>query len=201
MENLLCRAKQIKGKFEQINLIYWNSCPSYYFRFFDQPTWEERLKLREVLSSHLEKVVDLGADKKKLLMPGKRPWADLASISISHCKVLGGFIFSLKSSISIGLDIEQINRVKPGLVNRLSQIEEVQQAPTDALLWAAKEAAFKCIPPDNDSLLISQVYSFDWSLLEANAYSFCFRVKNYNGTGIAFIEKDIVIANAQILKR
>ncbi len=180
--------------------MYWGSCPYCYFHFFDRPTWQERLKLRKILSNHLEKVVHLGADRKKLLMPGKRPWADLASISISHCKILGGFIFSLKLNISVGLDIEQIVRVKPGLIDRLSQVEEVQQAPVNALLWVAKEASFKCIPPGNDSLFISHICIFDWNLLQSDAYSFCFQAKDYKGNGIAFIEKDLVIANAQILK-
>ena len=196
----VCRTKKIKDTFRQVNLMYWDSCPHCYFHFFDQLTWEERLKLRKVLSSHLEKSANLGKDKEKLLIPGKQPLTDLASISISHCKILGGFIFSLKPNISIGLDIEQVVRVRPGLINRISQIEEVQQAPTDALLWVAKEASFKCIPLGNDSLFISHICISNWNLLQANAYSFCFQVKDYSGSGIAFIEQDIVIASAQMLK-
>ena len=174
------------------------SCPYYYFHFFDHPTWEERLKLREILLNHLEKLIHLGKDKEKLLIPGRRPWISLASISISHCKILGGFIFSLDTNTSIGLDIEEIVRIRPGLTDRLSQKKEVEQAPTDALLWVAKEASFKCLPPNNKSIFMSHIYIFNWSHLHSEAYSFCFQVKDYTGNGIAFIEKDLAVANAQI---
>ena len=196
MENLHCAEQEkIKNKFRQINFMCWGDSLYCYFCFFDQPTWQERLKLRKILLDHLEKFVDLGKDRQKLLTPGKRPWTDLASISISHCKILGGFIFSLKPHIFIGLDIEQIVRVKPCLINRISQREEVQQAPTEALLWVAKEASFKCISPSDKSLLISHIYVSHWNFLQTNAYSFCFKAKNCGGNGIAFIEKDVVIAN------
>lgn len=66
------------------------------------------------------------------------------SISISHCSGLGGFA-CVPLPHSIGFDVEVTDRVKDAIAARISTPEEKSMAPTPALLWAAKEAAFKSL--------------------------------------------------------
>lgn len=65
-----------------------------------------------------------------------------ARVSISHTPTLGGFALS-RGSAAIGLDLEDVARVHAKAVARVSKPTE--QAPSPALLWCAKEAAFKAL--------------------------------------------------------
>lgn len=191
---------KIQNTFKQLNQGYWKSCPYFYFHYFDDlgPTWQARQRLRRILLNHLEEFIHLGQYRVKLSIPGKKPWIPFVSISISHCKVLGGFIFSMDSCMSIGLDIEEVKRVRSDVIARLSQKKEIQQAPTDALLWVAKESSFKCLPQDADCFLLSHVHISNWNILQFKAYSFDFQIKSFHGKGIAFLEGDLAIAHARM---
>ena len=63
-------------------------------------------------------------------------------VSISHCQSLGGFV---TSSQPVGFDIEEITRIKPEVIQRISQDVEIKSAPQLFYLWPAKEAAFKAL--------------------------------------------------------
>lgn len=63
-------------------------------------------------------------------------------VSISHCQTLGGFVVC---SQPVGFDIEEISRIKPEVIQRISQELEVQSAPQLSYLWPAKEASFKAL--------------------------------------------------------
>ena len=83
------------------------------------------------------------------------------AVSISHCSIfdsksLAGFVCSPKeenSIASIGLDIEQTNRVSKKSVARVSTSKEQNTSPTPSLLWTAKEASFKCFSQNQEALL------------------------------------------------
>ncbi len=63
-------------------------------------------------------------------------------VSISHCQSLGGFI---TSSQPVGFDIEEIVRIKPDVIQRISQDSEIKSVPQLFYLWPAKEATFKAL--------------------------------------------------------
>ena len=191
---------KIQNTFQQLNQEYWKSCPYFYFQYFDDlgPTWQARQKLRLILLNHLEEFISLDPYRAELATPGKKPSIPFASISISHCRILGGFIFSINSHIPIGLDIEEVKRVKPNMIARLSQQQEIQQAPTDSLLWVAKESSFKCLPISTGQMFLSHIYISHWQTLQSNAYSFSFQAKSFHGKGIAFLEEDLAIAHARM---
>jgi hypothetical protein len=74
----------------------------------------------------------------------KRPTSVKKAISISHCPQLGGFATIVKPG-SIGLDIEVEARVEKKIAARMSTTQEMNEAPSPAHLWAAKEAAYKSL--------------------------------------------------------
>ena len=186
--------------------------PSFYFRFQvfgpEGPTWKAREELRKLLVKELK--ISYSAFKqrtlpddffvkycgKELLTPGTRPHCSFAAISVSHCPVLGGFIFSFNRKISVGLDMEQSHRVNEQLIGRLSKAEELKQAPDPSLLWAAKEAAFKCTTEQN--LLVKHVFISEWTRTAPDSYHFHFQIKNQNtkGHGVAFLIKDLALGCA-----
>ncbi len=68
-----------------------------------------------------------------------------ASVSISHTPLIGGFAYTLSPTPHIGFDLEEIARIHERAVARISKPEELQQAPSVAQIWVAKEAAYKAL--------------------------------------------------------
>lgn len=126
--------------------------------------------------------------KRKLLIPGSPPRIPGVSISISHCPILGGFIFSHDKNISLGLDVEKMDRVSLQLVQRVSDFDEVNEAPEVSFLWVAKEAAFKCIPSGEQKHFLRDLFIFQWEEMEEGVYNFNF-----------FLKKSILEAEAWFL--
>lgn len=64
-------------------------------------------------------------------------------VSISHCPVLGGFALHRQT---IGLDLEQKQRLSLSLIQRVSEDEEIKLFPVDAFqgIWTVKESVYKC---------------------------------------------------------
>ena len=204
---------EIEAQFKKISQQLDES--SLYFRCKafgpEGPTWNARKKLRKLLVkelkisySTLKKTLPEDFFRKhceKLLTPGTRPNCSFAAISVSHCPVLGGFVFSFNREISLGLDMEQSHRVNEQLIGRLSKAEELRQAPDHSLLWAAKEAAFKCMIPDmtpGQNPLLKHVFISEWTQTVPNSYHFCFQIKNQStkGRGVAFLIKDLALSCA-----
>ena len=105
---------------------------------------------------------------------------------------MGGFLFSVGDDTSPGLDIEQADRVSWRIVSRVSQEGETSQAPHPALLWSAKEAAVKSLPP---GALLSRVKILRWKrLLSEEGHQFEFQALGGEmGRGVAFHVKNLVI--------
>lgn len=61
-------------------------------------------------------------------------------VSISHCKLSGGYTFS---NLAHGFDIEELTRISVPVLKRTSQETEIHSAPRPEFLWCAKEAGFK----------------------------------------------------------
>jgi hypothetical protein len=99
-----------------------------------------RLKIREAIIAAL-KPDEIEAQTLRMLE--HIPDLPNASVSISHNPSLGGFAYTRAKTPSIGFDIEEIARIHPKPVARISKPEELTQSP--ARLWVAKEAAFKAL--------------------------------------------------------
>lgn len=106
------------------------------------------------------------------------------SISISHSKEVGGFVI-VKSNKTIGFDIEARNRIRIEHVQRVSEPSEIAQMPHPAVLWSAKEAAFKSLLHQDQPLVITDIEIGKWAQPQAMLFT-CelTRVKNNSVSGI-----------------
>lgn len=100
------------------------------------------------------------------------PEAEGHSLSISHCKRVGGFA-AARNCHFVGFDIE-INRrlegVRLGLVS--FDEEELKEAPTPAAFWTGKEAAFKCLRGPNQPRGLKDIRIGRWETVEPNIHRF-----------------------------
>ena len=156
-----------------------------YLMAFDKQssTLENRKHLREQLVQTIEKIAQkkLSLEQKKaLLTPGKPPKIPFASVSISHCAFMGGFVISRldladapssppestsTERSSIGFDLEQLGRATEKTVLRISNKKEINQAPSSSALWSAKEAAYKSISSFQSDIHIKHILVVDWQCL------------------------------------
>ena len=102
------------------------------------------------------------------------PEASDGFISISHCHLLGGFVFS---RFKVGFDIEETKRISPKLLNRVCSQIEIKECPQTEFLWVAKEAAFKALSEAQLGLVITDLVCFDWQSYFENQV-FGFRLKS-----------------------
>ena len=183
-----------------------------YLKGFDykRVTKEARQGLRRKLIGELKYHYSLIKSQKKdgiseellknLLKPGESLKNAIAAISISHCPILGGFIFSFDKGLSVGLDIELVYRLKDKLLSRISTKEEAREAPGPAFLWAAKEASFKCACSSGTALhFLNQCFISQWRQIEETSYRFHFQTKgfkNVTGEGFTFLTEELVLSVA-----
>jgi hypothetical protein len=70
----------------------------------------------------------------------------------------------------IGVDVEQVSRIRAHIIERVSSSKEISEAPKQEFLWSAKEAAFKS---HSDTVeVISSVEVFDWQSRQRDVWSF-----------------------------
>ena len=200
---------KIEAKFREISRQLKEPSLHFHFKIFGTkgPTWEARKELRKHLVKELETSYRslkkslpedfFGKHCEKLLTPGTRPDCSFAAISVSHCPVLGGFVFSFNQKITLGLDMEQSHRVNEQLMGRLSKTEELQKAPDPSFLWAAKEAAFKCLTLEQNRL-IKHISITEWEKTASDSYHFHFQVEGQNtkGRGSAFLVDELALGFA-----
>lgn len=169
----------------------------FYFESFqsDGPSWEKRLELRKTLVSHLKQASPTFFEKNEshLLTPGQAPQSTIARISISHCPIVGGFVFSLNKKNSIGLDIEIKNRIHSNIIKRISQKKDCP-APSESLLWVAKEASFKSLAPFYKQTVLSDISISRWFEVEHGSYIFHFKKKDLCGKGFAFYTNELALS-------
>lgn len=100
--------------------------------------------------------------------------------SISHSKGAGGFIAVSEGSgrsLPVGFDIEVRERIRPVVVQRiLSKADEVRADAPMALLWSAKEAAFKAMKGFEQPPVISDISIHDLKPASENLWTFSFAI-------------------------
>ncbi len=118
-------------------------------------------------STHADYRESLHGELKKR-MAKAYPFSDS---SISHCPSMGGFAFTTFDSnhvLQIGFDIEEDARVRPETAKRICEtLKEYQAAPSNASLWTAKEAAFKCLKGPKQPLVVSAVELTNWKTVDS----------------------------------
>ena len=80
-----------------------------------------------------------------------------------------GLIWVGPKPASIGVDIEDLMRLKTSLTARISSPSEMSTAPRWELLWSCKEAVFKALPAVN---VLSSVEIFDFLPLQNDVWRF-----------------------------
>lgn len=123
-----------------------------------RPTWgSENLSYRDEIHGEL---------KKK--MAKAYPFSDS---SISHCRSMGGFAFTVYDSnhvIGLGFDLEEDSRVTPEIAQRVCKKEdEFSNAPSAASLWSAKEAAFKSLKGPKQPKVVSEIEITGWQKVDS----------------------------------
>ncbi|MYE07356.1 MAG: 4'-phosphopantetheinyl transferase superfamily protein [Oligoflexia bacterium] len=142
--------------------------------------WQNRKHLREQLVQTIEQQYKKklpSEQKKTLLTPGVPPQLPFASVSVSHCAFLGGFVISPSGSLNtpssslklafvkqpfIGFDLEQLGRAKEKTLLRISNKKELSDTPSPSALWSAKEAAYKSISSLQRDTHIKHISIFGW---------------------------------------
>ncbi|HWU44371.1 MAG TPA: 4'-phosphopantetheinyl transferase superfamily protein [Bdellovibrio sp.] len=103
-----------------------------------------------------QKISELNSDGKKYS-------------SISHTEGLG--IFAL-ASLPLGVDVEVAQRVKESTVGRISSSKELNETPSAAALWCAKEAAFKALKMFRQPSVISGISIGGWQKIDSQFETF-----------------------------
>ena len=89
--------------------------------------------------------------------------------SLSHTKGMG---FLAISSKPLGVDVEVVSRVQEHVIARVSNSEELGNAPSGSSLWTAKEAAFKATREYNQPSVISDISIGAWRNIESQVETF-----------------------------
>lgn len=91
------------------------------------------------------------------------------SISLSHCASYSAFSWCSLAN-KMGLDIEDVQKIKASTVERMSTSLEQTLAPRLDLLWSCKESVFKAVSPRAKTLSFVEI--FDWKVLRDETWSF-----------------------------
>lgn len=162
---------------------------------------EDRKILRKKLIEEIKNNFKPGKQQEfnwnKLMNTGVKPDCPFASISISHCRKAGAFVFVLDKSISIGFDIEEAKRISKKSVSRVASIQEIEQAPFPALLWSAKEAGFKCLSDQVNRLMLRGCMISRWRKNQVGYFFECHSGDKKAG-GMASLAGGLVLAYAEI---
>lgn len=154
---------------------------------------EQRKELREQLIQKIETIKKLSLEQKKsMLTLDVPPQVPFASLSLSHCALMGGFIISPLVHFSLGFDLEKKNRAKEKTVLRISTQDELNQSPSASALWSAKEAVYKSISQYQNHTHIKQISIFDWQPTSSKKeitkiYDYQFKTENTNIKGKGFV--------------
>lgn len=108
---------------------------------FSSSEQNHRTLLREAIYENLSHAFTRESRSKVLLLD-LIPTPENGYLSLVHCQGWGGYIYA---SRPIGIDIEVAQRVVRGIIERVSNEEELKNAPDPRLLWVGKEACFKSL--------------------------------------------------------
>lgn len=116
--------------------------------------------------------------------------------SLSYCPSMAGVLLCRDDSLSVGLDIEEIDRVRKKTAQRIcSDGREYSRTPGPAILWTAKEASYKAMP-QNKGLFLRDILTFNWRTLEGGTHGFSFVCGNLRGRGKSFSHNNVAVSFA-----
>jgi phosphopantetheinyl transferase (holo-ACP synthase) len=176
--------KSIDPKFRLILETDWNSKNS-----------EHRHEIRKCLSTKFSSHFS----REQLALLNDLNWLPKSSdafVSISHCRVFGGFAIS---KFKCGFDVEEIKRISSDILKRTSDPDELRSTPKTEFLWVAKESGFKALSEAHSELVISDLICTDWQSHYENQV-FSFRLKSQKtlylslNKGFVFSESDCLFA-------
>lgn len=106
--------------------------------------------------------------------------AGARAISVSHCQAMGGFVGLTDlhpAGLQIGFDIEEIHRVTEAVTKRVAHHRDDNPLVEEpwALLWTAREAAFKALAGPEQPQVISQIRLGEWRNPQQNIWTFTFQ--------------------------
>lgn len=100
--------------------------------------------------------------------------------SISHARAAGGFVAIRESSgrtPALGFDIEMRARVRPVIIQRiLNRSDDIRKDAPQALIWSAKEAAFKALKGSDQPDVITEISLSEFKPISDEIWSFSFAV-------------------------
>lgn len=170
------------------------------FRLILDSSWNAKNpNYRQEIRACLSTKFSVHFSREQLALLSDLNWLPLASdgyFSISHCRVLGGFIFS---KFKCGFDIEESKRISQDVLKRTSSPEELQSVPRTEFLWGAKESGYKALADSMPNLVISDLICTDWESHFENQV-FSFRLKSQKtldfslNKGFIFTEADCLFA-------
>ncbi len=126
----------------------------------------QRLALRHQLADSLKR--DHHSTHPELLDLLQIPQHPNLSISLSHTKAYSSFAWCPQPAV-IGVDIEELTRLKETTTARISSPSEISTVPRWELLWSCKEAVFKAVPAVN---VLSFVEVFEFEPLQNEVWRF-----------------------------
>lgn len=152
-----------------------------------------RQEIRECLSTRFS----THFSREQLALLSDLNWLPQASdgyFSISHCRVLGGFVFSKHKC---GFDMEESKRISQDILKRTCSAEELQSVPRTEFLWGAKEAGYKALSDSSPNLVISDLVCTDWESHFENQV-FSFRLKSQKTLDFS-LNKGFIFSEADCL--
>lgn len=123
-------------------------------------------------------------NSQQLLDLNQIPRLSEGDVSLSHCPKFQGMMITQKTSC-IGFDIEDPDRVTTELALRVSDEVQLQSAPGPALLWVAKEAAFKAFSKSHGARLLSEISLNHWMPLTEGLFAVKATFGKHSADGLA----------------
>lgn len=119
------------------------------------------------------------------------------SLSVSHCKAMGGFA-EAEPGVHFGFDVEVKSRVNPERIHLVCRDSE-KGSPSAAATWVAKEAAYKALYGHLQPAGLADLEIFRWEKLHGETYAFAARFAErplpLTGRGICL---DISVGDEQV---
>jgi phosphopantetheinyl transferase (holo-ACP synthase) len=139
---------------------------------------------KHVVSGINETVRTLSLEERESILDVRqRPQFSDFTYSISHTGTIAAFTVMQDAHAGIGIDVESASRVTERVCHRVcASALELASSPTPAMLWTAKEAAFKALSNfstrNHESAampeVISQIEIVNWQIASDNIWTFEF---------------------------
>jgi hypothetical protein len=129
---------------------------------------EYRATIRKNLAQKLKELGDTSTPYSQIMSLEFPPTSNICKISIAHTHILGGYVLS-KNAKSIGLDLEEADRVGTEVLARVSKDNT---APTPTHGWCALEASFKAFSHHTGLKVLSQISVSNWELRKEEVWTF-----------------------------